>query len=168
MITEQQIHYLKCSIRNFKEAPRIKVNMSLVNKEGKMNNFTWRLTQERREVYNALEGAEDEGWTHYDEYVDAWKEIRKEYGQSRKLWIGKLAQRAKWSKGAQPLNRVTFAVGLLQLDRQSEDLRFTFNLQGWQKQFELQTIEGAQYNRVYTWQNPMTSVEGPRTVRSLF
>lgn len=167
MITEQQIHYLKTSIRKFKEAPRIKVNMSLVNRDGIKKDFTWRLTQERREIYNSLEGAEDDGWKIYDEYVDMWRHIRKEQGQGYKLWIGKLTHRAKWSKGAQPLERVPFAVGLLLLDRHTQELEFQFTIDGWTQDFELQTIEGAQYDRVYTWQNPLTSVVGRRT-RSLF
>tara|TARA_B110000977_G_scaffold38863_2_gene52168 strand:- start:433 stop:1050 length:618 start_codon:yes stop_codon:yes gene_type:complete len=167
MITEQQIHYFKTSIRKFKEAPRIKVNMTIVNKEGIKKDFTWRLTQERREIYNSLEGAEDDGWNKYQEYVDAWKDLRKAEGQNVKLWIGKLTHRAKWSKGAQPLERVPFAVGLLMLNRSTQELEFMFNIDDWRKDFELQTIEGAQYNRVFTWQNPLTSVVGRRT-RSLF
>lgn len=167
MITEQQIHYLKCSIRNFKEAPRIKVNMTLVNREGVKRDYTWRLTQERREIYNSTQGAEDEGWTMFDEYVDAWRAIRKQSGQKSKLWIGKLGHRAKWARGAQPIDRVPFAVGLLVLDRTSQTLKFLFQIDNFSQEFELQTIEGAQYNRVYTWQNPMTSVIGRRT-RSLF
>lgn len=167
MITQQQIHYFKCSIRDFKERPRIKVNMDIVNREGKLAKFTWRLTQERRELYNSLEGADDEGWNTYDEYVDAWRTIRKEHGQGVKLWTGKLSHRTRWSKGAQPLDRVPFAVGLLMLDRNTQELEFQFTIDGWTQDFELQTIEGAQYNRVYTWQNPLTQVEGRRT-RSLF
>jgi len=167
MITEQQIHYLKASIRQFKEAPRIKVNMSIINREGIKKDLTWRLTQERREIYNSLEAAEDDGWNTYNEYVDNWRHIRKEQGQGVKLWIGKLAHRVKWSKGAQALERVPFAVGLLMLDRTTQDLWFQFTIDSWTKDFELQTIEGAQYNRVYTWQNPMSSVTGRRT-RSLF
>lgn len=167
MITEQQIHYVKCSIRQFKEAPRIKVNMTLINREGVKRDFTWRLTQERRELYNSLESAEDEGWPIYDQYVDLWREQRKLHGQSKKMWIGKLAHRAKWSKGAQPIDRVPFAVGLLTLDRPTQTLQFGFTVDNFGQQFELQTIEGAQYNRVYTWQNPLTSVVGRRT-RSAF
>lgn len=167
MITEQQIHYVKCSIRQFKEAPRIKVNMTLVNREGVKRDFTWRLTQERREVYNSLQGAEDEGWAVYDSYVDTWRQIRKAHGQNKKMWIGKLAHRAKWSRGAQPLDRVPFAVGLLTLDRASQTLQFILQIDQFAHELELQTIEGAQYNRVYTWQNPLTSVVGRRT-RSAF
>jgi hypothetical protein len=167
MITEQQIHYLKASIRQFKEAPRIKVNMSIINREGTKKDLTWRLTQERRELFNSLEGAEDEGWPVYDEFVDTWKQLRKQHGQGVKLWIGKLTHRVKWSKGAQPLDRVPFSVGLLKLDRTTQELQFIFQIDQFCQNFELQTIEGAQYNRVYTWQNPMTSVTGRRT-RSLF
>ena len=165
MITEQQIHYFKTSIRQFKDAPRIKVNLDIVNKDGNLTKLTWRLTQERREIYNALPGADDEGWSKYDEYVDNWKQIRKARGQGVKLWIGKASFRTKWSKGTQPLERVPFAVGLLVLDRSTQELDFMFDLDGWSKELELQTIEGAQYNRVYTWQNPLTSVESPRTRR---
>lgn len=167
MITEQQIHYFKTSIRQFKEAPRIKVNQTIVNKEGIKKDFTWRLTQERREIFNSLEGADDQDWDMYNEYVEFWKQLRKERGQGVKLWIGKLAHRAKWAKGAQPLDRVPFAVGLLMLDRTTQELEFTFNIDNWRHQQEMQTIEGASYNRVYTWQNPNTSVISRRT-RSLF
>jgi len=167
MITEQQIHYVKCSIRQFKEAPRIKVNMTLINREGVKRDYTWRLTQERREIYNSIEGAEDEGWPVYDEYVNIWRDIRRDQGHNAKMWIGKLAHRAKWSKGTQPLDRVPFAVGLLVLDRSTQNLKFVFQLEQFTQESVLQTIEGAQYNRVYTWQNPLTSVMGRRT-RSAF
>lgn len=167
MITQQQIHYFKASIRQFKEAPRIKVNMDIVNKEGKLAKFTWRLTQERRELYNSLEGAEDEGWNIYDEYVNIWKECREIHKQGVKLWIGKLSHRTKWTKGAQSLERVPFAVAVLVLNRNTQELRLQFTIDGWTQDFELQSIEGAQYNRVFTWQNPLTQVEGRRT-RSLF
>lgn len=167
MITEQQIHYFKTSIRQFKEAPRIKVNQTIVNKEAIKKDFTWRLTQERREIFNSLEGADDQDWDMYNEYVEFWKQLRKERGQGVKLWIGKLAHRAKWGKGAQSLDRVPFAVGLLMLDRTTQELEFTFNIDNWRHQQEMQTIEGASYNRVYTWQNPNTSVISRRT-RSLF
>lgn len=167
MITEQQIHYFKANIRQFKEAPRIKVNMDIVNRDGKLAKFTWRLTQERREIYNSLQGAEDDGWNIYTEYVNAWRDIRNEYGQTTKLWIGKLTHRTRWSKGAQPLERVPFAVGLLCYYRDTQDLKFTFQIEDWCHTMRLQEIEGAQYNRVYTWQNPLTCVEGRRT-RSLF
>jgi hypothetical protein len=167
MITQQQIHYFKTSIRNFQEAPRIKVNQTIVNREGVKRDFTWRLTQERREIHNSLIGAEDEGWDTYDEYVKLWQSIRKSQGQGVKLWIGKLCHRVKWAKGAQPLERVPFAVGLLKLDRQTDELEFVFNIDTWQHDMEMQLIQGADYNRVYTWQNPDTSVVSRRT-RSLF
>jgi hypothetical protein len=167
MITQQQIHYFKANVREFKEKDRIKVNMDIVNREGKLAKFTWRLTQERREIYNSLEGAEDDGWNQYDEYVQAWRDIRKEHGQQYKLWIGKLSHRTKWAKGAQPLERVPFSVALLVLDRSTQELTMKFTIDGWTHEFELQTIENAQYNRIYTWQNPLTQVEGRRT-RSLF
>ena len=166
MIVDQSIHYFKISIRQFKEAPRIKVNMDIVNKDGNLTKLTWRLTQERREIYNALLGADDQGWSKYDEYVDNWKQIRKANGQGVKLWIGKASFRLKrYTKGAQPLERVPFAVSMLMLNRSTQELEFMFDLDGWSKDLELQTIEGAQYNRVYTWQNPLSSVEGPRTRR---
>tara|TARA_R110000868_G_scaffold123968_5_gene327959 strand:- start:884 stop:1387 length:504 start_codon:yes stop_codon:yes gene_type:complete len=165
MITQQQIHYFKANIRQFKEAPRIKVNMDIVNREGKLAKFTWRLTQERRELHNSLDGAEDQGWNTYDEYIALWKEIRSEKGQGVKLWTGKLAHRTRWGRGAQPLERVPFAVALLVLDRRTDDLLFQFSIDTWRQDFELQTIQGAEYNRVYTWQNPQTQILGPSTRR---
>jgi len=167
MITEQQIHYFKTSIRKFKEAPRIKVNMTIVNRDGIKKEYTWRLTQERREIFNSLEGADDDGWPMYQQYVDGWKGMRKDEGHNVKMWIGKLSHRAKWSKGAQPLDRVPFAVGLLVYWRDTQDLKMMFNIDDWQNEHRLSEIEGAQYNRVYTWQNPLTCVVGRRT-RSLF
>jgi hypothetical protein len=167
MITQQQIHYFKSGIRQFKEAPRVKVNMDIVNREGKLNKFTWRMTQERREIYNSLESADDEGWPVYDEYVDTWKQIRQQYGQGVKLWIGKLSHRTRWSRGAQPLERVPFAVSLLALNRETQELKHTFTIDGWSETYEFSSILGADYNNVYTWQNPLSTVEGRRT-RSLF
>jgi hypothetical protein len=166
MLTEQQIHYYKANIRDFKERDRIKVNMDIVNRDGNNIKTTWRLTQERREIYNSLQDAEDEGWQCYDEYVDIWKQIRKEHGQGVKLWIGKLGHRVKWSyKETQNIDRVPFAVGLLMLNRKTQQLYFQFTIDGWTQNIELQTIEDAQYNRVYTWQNPLSSIIGRRTRR---
>lgn len=166
MITENQIHYMKMSIRDFKESPRIKVNMDIANTDRKLTKLTWRLTQERRELYNSLQGAEDEGWQEYDSYTKLWKGTRKERGQGVKLWIGKLAFRTRWSPGgAQPLDRVPFAVGLLLLDRSTGQLDFIFNIDGYEHQAELQIIQDSKYNRVYTWQNPLSQIEGRRTRR---
>lgn len=168
MIIQDNIHYFKASIRKFREAPRVKVNFTVINSQGKKNEFTWRMTDQKREVWNSLSGAPDHNWSGYKECLDCWQTHRTDHGQSVKLWIGKLSHRAQFVPGqAQHLDRVPFSVALMWLDRKTQKLEFMFTVEQWNTHFEFETLEGAQYNRVYTWQNPKSSVEGRRT-RSLF
>jgi len=168
MTTEKDMHYFKASIRHFREAPRVKVNFTVINSLGKKSELTWRMTDQKREVWNSLSDAPDQNWNGYRQYLDCWQTHRTDYGQRIKLWIGKLSHRARFIPGqAQHLDRVPFSVALMWLDRTTQHLEFMSTVEQWNTHFEFETLDGAEYNRIYTWQNPNTSVEGRRT-RSLF
>lgn len=161
MITENKIHYVKSSIRNYQgEKPRLQINMDVVGtSNNKIHKLQWKMTQEKRELWNGLQGAEDDGWSTYNTVEQCWNDIRKERGHGVKLWLGKLHQRAaRFIPGKVQTNtRIPFAVCLLVLNRKSGRLTQTIWWDDWNTTQEFHDIERSDYNRIWDFRNPLSS-----------
>jgi hypothetical protein len=169
MITENKIHYAKSSIRNYQgETPRLQVNMDVVGTtNNKIHKLQWKMTQERRELWNGLTDAEDDGWSTYTQAEELWRDLRKEHGHSIKLWLGKLHERARFVPGKVQTNtRIPYAVSLLVLHRQTQQLIQYVFWDDWHSIQEFHDIEGADYNRIWDFRNPLsTKANTPATKR---
>ena len=165
MIDQSKIHYVKSSIRNYKgETARLKINMDVVGvTTDKLNKLTWKMTQEKREVWNSL--GEDANWSGYQTAYQCWNDIRSERGHKVKLWIGKLHERAYYKRGhVQNTERIESAVSLLFLDRTTQHLVQQIWWEDWNYTAEFHDIHDQQYNRVWDFRNPLSSKIG--TTRS--
>ena len=167
MITAQDIHYVKSSLRRYTgETPRLSVNMDVVGvSSNKIHKLQWKMTQELRELRNSLEG--DSDWPYYDLAQQQWRDIRSSQGHSVKLWIGKLHERTRYIPGkVQSNTRIECAVSLMVLHRKSGDLSQYIWWDEWQHEQKFHTLEHKDYNRVWDWRNPLSSkLDTPQTKR---
>lgn len=165
---KKDIHYIKSSIYKWNgDAHRFKVNMSIVGANNqKMHQLKWLMTPERREWKNSVP-EEEQSWYGWAEAIDRWKQIRHRHGHDVKLWIGKLHQRSKWSKGKPNSDpRVENAVSIICLSKTTGYLRQTV---WWDDDICLdywfQTQSGP-YNMMWDYRNPLSTIQGTtKTVR---
>lgn len=165
MITENLIHYAKCSIRQWNgNATRFKINMDVVGVNAQhIQKFTWLMTAERREVFNGLKNCEDEQWAGYQDAVDVWKGYRKEYGNSVKLYIGKLHTRKAYIKGQSQLReRVPNAVCLALWHKEDEYMKHIIQWEDFSTDRWFHEHPDKVYNLVWDWRNPGTSKSSGR------
>lgn len=162
MISQDQIHYTKSSIRRWQgETPRLQINMDVVGvSSAKIHKLCWKMTQEKREMWNCLE--EDQDWPLYKEAEQLWENMRSAQGHSVKLWIGKLHERnSRFIPGrVQNSNRLPYAISLLALHRSSEKLCQFLWWEDWQHEQEFHHLQAQDYNRVWDWRNPLSSKIG--------
>ena len=165
MISTGQIHYAKCSIRKWKgETERLKINMDIIGvSSNAVLPFQWKMTQEKREVYNSL--GTDAEWSGYNTALKCWQDIRKEQGHSVKLWIGKLHDRLRFIPGkSQQGERIQYAVSMLILNRKEQTLTQRIWWEDFDYTAEFHDLENTDYNRVWDFRNPLSNKIG--TTRS--
>jgi len=165
MITTGSIHFIKCSIREWTgETTRLKINMDVIGtSSAKVNRFQWKMTQEKREVWNSL--GEDAEWSGYTRAIATWDDVRKEHGTKNvKLWIGKLHDRLRFVPGkTQNAERIESAVSMLVLDRTTQTLVQNIWWEDFHHIAEFHDIKG-DYNRIWDFRNPLSNKVG--TTRS--
>lgn len=158
MIDQSKIHYAKSSIRRYAgETPRLKINMDVIGTStNKIHRLQWKMTQEKREMWNSL--AEDADWSVYTQVEHTWNAIRKAQGHSVKLWVGKLHERGRYTPGkVQNNTRIEYAVSLLVLHRKSGKLTQYIWWDAWEHEQEFHDIDASDYNRIWDYRNPLSS-----------
>jgi hypothetical protein len=168
MISTGNIHYVKCSIRNWKgEEARLKINMDMIGvSSNRVLPFQWKMTQEKRELKNSL--GEDADWSGYATALQTWQDIRNSHGHAVKLWIGKLHDRVKFKHGqVQVADRIDYAVSILLLNRKTQQLSQYIWMEDWQYNAEFYDLENVDYNRIWDFRNPLSNKIGTTRSRRL-
>ena len=161
-LNQNTLHYTKFSVYKWRGAhPRYKVNQSIrTTTNDKMLHFTWHFTRELREMWNSVNGAEDEHWYGFKEAERMWRKCRKIYGNDVVLWVAKANHRKQWKRGqVQPNVRVPRTVAVMLWNKTDDTLMQWVWMDDWHQDFEFYTNKG-EYNMKIDYRNPMTTVSG--------
>jgi hypothetical protein len=153
MIDQNNIHYIKSSIKNFtNKSDRIKVNMDIIGRDTRLHKLQWIMTRERRELWNSI--TTDRQYPHYVTAVDYWNTAREKLGNSVVIWIGKLYVRKKYKPGQiQHYQRLQNAVSVAMQMKEGGDIIQNIWMDDVHQEHTFQNYPGELYDQRWEWHN---------------